>query len=239
MQDLIKLNFELSIKDLKKGVNFEDNVMQTIMLLNDLDKIINILRKRLSEWFYLYEPEYVRQFNFPEEHFKDLDEFKKNIDLSVGAKINPEENKQINNLSKLLLDIKNQRLDLINYLEGIMNVNCPNLTYITNATIAGNLILLAKGLRNLSKFPASTVQLLGAEKALFKHIKTGAKSPKHGVIINHPLISSAPRNMKGKIARSLADKISICAKLDYFKGEFLAPNYLHQLEEKYAKKPVQ
>ena len=80
--------------------------------------------------------------------------------------------------------------------------------------------------------PASTIQLLGAEKALFRHIKTGSRSPKYGVIINHPFIQNAPRDCKGKASRILADKITLCARLDYFHGEFKAPEYKQYLEEK-------
>ena len=80
--------------------------------------------------------------------------------------------------------------------------------------------------------PASTIQLLGAEKALFRHIKTNAKSPKHGIIINHQFVQKAQRKNKGKAARILADKLSLCARLDYFKGEFKGEEYKKELERK-------
>jgi len=92
---------------------------------------------------------------------------------------------------------------------------------------------LGKSLKHLAMLPASTIQLLGAEKALFRHIKTGSRSPKHGIIINHSIVQKAKRNEKGKAARMLADKLSICAKLDYFKGEFKAKEYKKELEENF------
>ena len=82
--------------------------------------------------------------------------------------------------------------------------------------------------------PASTIQILGAEKALFRHMKTGAKPPRHGVIVAHPLISRAPDKMHGKIARTLADKISIAAKVDYFRGQFIGDKLRKELEVKFA-----
>lgn len=84
-------------------------------------------------------------------------------------------------------------------------------------------------------FPASTIQVLGAEKALFRHMKTGAKPPRHGVIVQHPLLSGAPQKMHGKIARALADKISIAVKVDYFKGKFIGDKLRKGLEEKFRK----
>jgi nucleolar protein 56 len=113
-----------------------------------------------------------------------------------------------------------------------MGKYCPNLLELAGATIAARLIELGKGLKHLALLPASTVQLLGAEKALFRHLKTGSRSPKYGVIINHPLIQSAPRDKRGKASRMLADKLSLCARLDYFKGEFKAPDYRKELEAK-------
>jgi nucleolar protein 56 len=82
--------------------------------------------------------------------------------------------------------------------------------------------------------PASTIQILGAEKALFRHMKTGAKPPRHGIIISHPLIARAPDKMHGKIARALADKLSIASKVDYFKGNFIGDKLKKSLEEKFG-----
>ena len=113
-----------------------------------------------------------------------------------------------------------------------MTKYCPNLLELAGATIAARLIELGKGLKHLALLPASTVQLLGAEKALFRHLKTGSRSPKYGVIINHPLIQKAPRDKRGKAARMLADKLSLCARLDFFKGEFKALDYRIELEGK-------
>ena len=85
------------------------------------------------------------------------------------------------------------------YLQKIMKIYCPNLLELVGTTIAARLIELGKGLKHLALLPASTVQLLGAEKALFRHIKTGSKSPKYGVIINHPFVQNAKGNEKEKL----------------------------------------
>jgi len=80
--------------------------------------------------------------------------------------------------------------------------------------------------------PSSTIQMLGAEKALFRHLRTGAKPPKHGIILQHPLVASAKKANRGKYSRSLADKISIAVKADYFKGKFIGDKLKKELEEK-------
>ncbi|HII72111.1 TPA: C/D box methylation guide ribonucleoprotein complex aNOP56 subunit, partial [Candidatus Woesearchaeota archaeon] len=85
----------------------------------------------------------------------------------------------------------------------------------------------------MALMPASTIQLLGAEKALFRHMTTGAKPPKFGVIINHPLVTKAKKPDKGKVARTMADKISLAAKIDFFKGEFKGDDLRKELEERF------
>jgi len=93
------------------------------------------------------------------------------------------------------------------------------------------LIALAGNLKKLVEFPSSTIQLLGAEKALFRHMRTGAKAPKHGIIHEHPIVSKAKE--KGKAARAVADKISLAVKVDYFKGKFIGDKLRKELEEKF------
>jgi nucleolar protein 56 len=110
---------------------------------------------------------------------------------------------------------------------------CPNMLVITGSLIGAKLMDQAGGLKNLMEFPASTIQLLGAEKALFRHMKTGAKSPKFGFLHEHPLISQNPKQIQGKIARTLADKICLAVKVDYFKGEFIGDKLLKKIEDKF------
>lgn len=104
---------------------------------------------------------------------------------------------------------------------------------------------MAGGLERLARLPASTIQVLGAEKALFRFLKTGRGSPKHGVIFQHPLIHTAPKWQRGKIARALATKISIAARIDYFSKEDRGAQLREALEKrveeirrKYASPPV-
>ena len=121
------------------------------------------------------------------------------------------------------------------YLEVLMKKTCPNLTEVAGYLIGAKLLSIAGTLRHLVMMPASTIQLLGAEKALFKHmVNKNVKPPKHGVIIDHPLLQKALRENKGRVARALGDKISLAVKVDYFKGQFIGDKLRKELEEKFA-----
>jgi nucleolar protein 56 len=106
------------------------------------------------------------------------------------------------------------------YIQEIVEETCPNMCAIVGGPLAARLISLSGGLERLSSLPSSTVQLLGAEKAMFRHLKSGKRPPKHGVIYQHPEVHKAPYWQRGNIARALAGKILIAAKVDQYKGEF-------------------
>jgi nucleolar protein 56 len=121
----------------------------------------------------------------------------------------------------------------------------PNVTSLTGAIIGARLIALTGGLSRLSRVSSSTIQLLGAEKALFRHLRDGELPPKHGIIFQHPLLHNAPYWQRGKIARALAGKIAIAAKLDHnsdkLMGEELLNDLRRRIEEirkKYPEAPV-
>ena len=87
--------------------------------------------------------------------------------------------------------------------------------------MGARLIALTGGLVNLAKMPASTIQVLGAEKALFRSLKTGTRPPKHGIIFQHTLIHEAKRWQRGKVARAIAGKLAIAARTDAFSGKYI------------------
>jgi len=189
------------------------------------------LVKRLREWYSWYSPEFVKSVN-DNEKFVELIMKRSKVKESMGAELKKEDVDEMLLLGKEILNLYKLKEKHEAYLEKVMKKYCPNILELAGAAIGAKLIELGKGLKHLALLPASTVQLLGAEKALFRHIKTGAKSPKYGVIVNHPIVQKADKKKKGKAARMLADKISLCARLDYFKGEFKAKEYRKELERK-------
>ena len=107
---------------------------------------------------------------------------------------------------------------------------CRNLNCVAGRDIGIMLISHAGSLKKLALMPSSKIQLLGAEKSLFRHLKKATPSPKHGIIFSHALVSGAKN--KGKAARLLADKIAIAARIDYFKGKFIGDKLRKDVEEK-------
>ena len=135
---------------------------------------------------------------------------------------------QINNFYKL-------RAHYENYLEELEKETCPNFMEVGGATIAAKLLSHAGSLKRLVEMPASTIQILGAEKALFRHMRNKRKNlcPKFGLIHEHQLIQKSKKEMHGKVARALADKLSIAVKIDYFKGKFIGDKLKKGLVDKF------
>ena len=126
---------------------------------------------------------------------------------SMGADLDDEDLAQIQDMCKKILELYSVRQSLENYVESVMEEVAPNTKAIGGSLLGARLIAIAGGLMNLAKLPASTMQILGAEKALFRSLKTKARPPKHGIIFQHPLIHDAKRWQRGKIARALAGKL--------------------------------
>ncbi len=240
--DFYNKNLELTKLDVKNSVNEDNFIIQSIKSVGEIDKAINLLVKRLREWYDLYNPEFSRSVenheSFVEEilNYEKTDLLKKiNIEKkdSIGAELSQEDIEPIKSLAHQTYDLYQLRKDQLNYISSLMDGFCPNIKAVCDVMIAAKLMEHAGSLKRLSEMPASTIQILGAEKALFRHMKTGAKPPRHGVIVNHSLIANSPDKMHGKIARTLADKISIAAKVDYFKGQFIGDKLRKELEGKF------
>ena len=237
-----KKNLEITKKSISESVQDDQLIIQAINNIEELNRVTNTLSKRLREWYELYNPE---TSNAIEDHEKFIElilkksksELLKELNLtpekSMGTELKQDDLKPVLAIAKHITQLYEAKDALESYLKKAMQSCCPNLLALAGDTIGARLIEQAGSLKKLVLFPASTIQLLGAEKALFRHIKTGARCPKYGILINHPLISSAKRKMHGKIARSLADKISIAVKVDYYKGEFIGDKLRKQLEAKF------
>jgi nucleolar protein 56 len=232
-------NIQLTKEAIRRSVDSDQLIIQAVSNLNELDKTTSLLIKRLREWSGLYFPELSEKVSSHEKFVElFLGTSKKDLLHSLGLKdsmggdLSEEDLQEITLLGKEVSSLYALRSQHEKYLENLMKKYCPNLLELAGITIGAKLLELSKGLKNLALLPSSTIQLLGAEKALFRHLKSGNKSPKYGVLFQHPLVQNAHSSEKGKAARMLADKLSLCARLDYFKGEFKAKEYKTELEEK-------
>jgi nucleolar protein 56 len=95
----------------------------------------------------------------------------------------------------------------------------PNLSALAGPVLAARLIALAGGLKPLARKPSGTLQVLGAEDALFAHLRGQATSPKHGVIYTHEYVRGTPPDQRGSAARALAGKLTLAARVDHYSGE--------------------
>ncbi|MBW2983558.1 NOP58 family protein [Candidatus Woesearchaeota archaeon] len=243
-REFYKNNLVLTKQKIKQAVSDDLFIIQTISNIEEIDKVANTLVKRLREWYSYYLPEFSKSIQSHEKFVelilkKSKNELLKEIRIkkeeSMGAELSKDDTKPIMALADQLKDLYQLKEKQKEYLENVMKRVCPNLLAIAGPLIGAKLIQHAGSLKHLVEFPASTVQLLGAEKALFRHMKTGARPPKYGLIYSHQLIAQAKKKEQGKVARGLADKISICVKVDYFKGEPIGDKLRKQLEKKFKK----
>jgi len=240
LKQLYQKNLSFTKHQVKQSVQQDSLIIQTISSIKELTRITNILSKRLREWSELYLPEFSKSVQ-DQEQFSQLiqkknrkqilKELKLTENQTMGKDLTKTDTEEIIALAKQITYTFQLKQKQEIYLEKLMKKLCPNILELCGATIGAKLIEHAGSLKRLATFPSSTVQLLGAEKALFRHIKTGAKSPKYGVIHEHPFIQKSKE--KGKAARALADKISLASRLDFFKGEFKAKQMIKDLEKKF------
>jgi nucleolar protein 56 len=150
----------------------------------------------------------------------------------MGADLDDSDLKEIMRLAGSLIQLYEEKERMEDYIKEIASEAAPNMCALVDAPLSARLISLAGGLERLSTLPSSTVQLLGAEKAMFRHLRSGKRPPKHGVIYQHPDVHRSPYWQRGKIARALAGKVLIAAKIDANKGEFIGA----KLKEEYDKR---
>lgn len=241
---LRKLNFKLTFSDMRSFPVDDQIIVHKVTMIDELDKVINRLSMRLREWLAWAVPEARREITDnrklselvvemnQKELQDDIHSRNPNLPESFGITLDEKEWSSIQSSSRMILSLFSHQDNITSSLEESMKETAPNTLAVAGSLVGAKLIAIAGSLKRLSEFPASTVQLLGAEKALFRHLKTGARCPKHGVILQHPLLAKAKRNMRGKTARMLADKISIASKVDYFKGEFVGDDLRKKLEAK-------
>lgn len=220
----------------------EVHVVKAVGLLEDLDRIFNLLSEHCIEWYSVYFPELKESISDNEvllkliaelgsrENFEEEDtiaivgdketasEISKTSETSMGAELSEKDLMQISILAVNALKVKEERKNLEGYVEELMLETAPNLSQIAGSLLGAKLIAKANGLRALALMHSSAVQLLGAEKALFRHLKSHKRAlpPKFGFIFQHSLVQQAKPAHKGAMARSLAGKISIAARRDFF-----------------------
>ncbi len=204
-------------------------LMSAIGVADELDRVINVFVERLREWYGLHFPEaehavadHEKFAAIAAQGFRDDVDDKEAAALannSAGMEFTGEDMEQVRQYAKAILSLFELRKEMTAYIETAARRFAPNTAAIAGSALALRLLVLAGGLDKLAKMPSSTVQLLGAEKSLFRHLKGEGRSPKHGILFSHEYVQKAPRELKGKAARIVAAKISLAARIDYFSKE--------------------
>jgi nucleolar protein 56 len=202
--------------------------------LEELGKATNMLVKRLREWYGIYAPDISKTAD-NENLAKLASEGRKSNDR-MGVILAKKDLARIEDLASKINSLYELKNAQEKYLEELMKEICPNIQAVAGTLIGAKLVAIAGSLKKVSEMPASTIQLLGAEKALFRHLRNKSQRvPKYGVLFQHQLVSNASPDNRGKVARALADKLAIAAKVDYFKGEFVGKKLSDGLEKRFAK----
>lgn len=227
-------------------------LIQCVNAINELNKTANLLFERLQEWYGIYFPElkvseqdkYCRLVIAVDR--KEIDkgnigsivgeekanEISEKAKRSIGVDLEEKDLEELRKLANEILNLYSVRESMEKYQNSIAKEICPNVTHIIEPALAAKLIAQAGGLERLALMPASTIQVLGAEKALFKHLRKHTKSPKHGVIFQHPYINTSPKKLRGRIARVLSTKIAIALKGDFYSKNFIAGKLKEDFERR-------
>jgi nucleolar protein 56 len=229
-------------------------VTQAAQLLNELDKTLNVLSNKLREWYGVHFPELSRYVDGHRTYAQLINDFGDRADIeegrlkelglgrqsasiissakdSMGAVVSPEDIVEMRRLAEHLLSLYEYRPELESYLASMAAEVAPNLSEVAGPVLAAKLIEKAGSLKKLAMMPSGTIQLLGAEKALFRSKKTKAKPPKHGLIFQHPYVHSKPKKLRGRSARTLASKLAWAARADVFSGNPIGAELRRQLDE--------
>lgn len=242
--------------------------IQTVRCIEDLDKTLNLLAGRIREWYGLHFPEldriiekhdtYIRlvqnlgprdsfshenlvKLGMPQDRASAISEI---AQKSSGAEMPSPDMEWLRQVCSMVLELYGLREAAEKYADKVMVEVAPNLTSVLGAVLSAKLISIAGGLDQVAKMPASTLQVLGAEKALFRTLKTGARPPKHGIIFQYAPIHQAPRWLRGKIARAVAGKLAIASRMDAFGGGNQGDRFrgaldakIKQLKDRYYEQP--
>lgn len=215
---------------MKEAVGRDYLIVQTVGCLEDVNHSINTLTTRLREWYGLYAPEMGAKLEDHEKYINAVLSGEENKgEGSMGMPLGPEDLGEVKEYAATLERLFSYRARLEKYIEGLMKEVAPNTAAMAGPLLGARLIAKAGTLDRLASFPSSTIQVLGAEKALFKHIVKGTAPPKHGMIIQHPMVSSAGLKEKGRVARALAAKITIAARMDRFSDNSSDDNSKNEL----------
>lgn len=234
-------------------------IKHAIDAIDEIDKAINVVTMRVREWYSIHHPslgiviedqeKFVRivekcggRASTKQDCLQSIDltesviqAIMENLEQDIGAEWQDSDLTIVRSFAKNVVEQYEVRKELEEYVTSLMESVAPNISALVGAIVGARLISLAGSLRDLARKPSSTIQVYGAEKALFRALKTGTDPPKHGIIYQVAEIHTAPYWQRGKIARALAGKIAIAARIDAYSkrdvGDTLRKSFEKRVEE--------
>ena len=195
----------------------DQQLIHSIRTLDDCQRLANELTERVAEWAGSRDPEATVDSEYIEE-------------LADRESTDPIDERLVS-LASRIVGLRREVQEIRTLVEQTAQSVAPNLTAMAGPELTARLIALAGGLEELAKKPAGTIQVLGAEDALFAHLRGGAPSPKHGVIFTHEYVRGTAPADRGSAARALSGKLAIAARIDHYSGEY-RPEIEAELEER-------
>jgi nucleolar protein 56 len=231
---------ELAKRAIKSSIGPDVFLGHAVRAYDDLVFTNNLLSERLHEWYSLHFPELTEVLSkevyagaVSDQGAREAITTSMALQMdSVGADVQAEDLEPMRQLASALKRAYDSRRSIEEYIEARMKQVAPNICALAGPVIGARLIMQAGSLLRLASMPSGTVQLLGAEKAMFRHMKKKTDPPKHGIIFQHPLVHNAPVWQRGPIARALASKISMAARADAYTKNDLSGTLKEQIEKR-------
>jgi nucleolar protein 56 len=186
-------------------------LLQMVRTLDEMDTVTNVLSERVADWYQIRHPSFSRKYRRTPAHVLVKSISERNRDRGGGGGA-------LGKVAAEIMSLADARTALAKEVSARACEVMPNTSALIGGLVAARLLSHAGGLKELSRLPASGIQVLGARTARFAHIRTHAPAPKHGIIFQHRRVHNAPREVRGKVARVLAGKLAIAARLDFYRG---------------------
>ncbi|HVP97563.1 NOP5/NOP56 family protein [Methanoregula sp.] len=199
---------EQTVKDQYASKDVE--LLQMVRTLDEMDTVINLLSERVADWYQIRHPAFSRKYRRTPANVLVRSVSERSRESRGGG--------ALGKVATGITSLADTRTALAKEVSARACEVMPNTSALIGGLVAARLLSQAGGLKELSRLPASAIQVLGARTALFAHIRTKAPAPKHGIIFQHRRVHNAPREVRGKVSRVLAGKLAIAARLDYYRG---------------------
>jgi len=230
-------------EEIESSVEKDQLLVKAVKQLDQLERDIRNQVERLRDWYGVHFPELEQEIT-EDDRFVDILEkygvekseikpFSQMAQKSTGSDLSEQDRNLIENSVSTIASMKSLRDDIEDYVEEGAREEFQNLSVLLGPVLATRLVALAGGLEELAKKPASTVQMLGAEKALFRHLHGEGSSPKHGVLFHHRFVKNLPEEKRGKMARFLANKSVMAARIDQYGDEDKSEKLRKEIENQY------